>query len=199
MSRTCHSAWWAVHVASSILKAARNVEEGIFKTVIYSVSIYIVIRKVALNKAKHHFAYIFFITNILLESFVHEFDLWNEEMLFQSRFLSYFVGFTFTCHLFLSLSFPTFYSVHLCSCVNQPLRVEVCVFPSLCSSVFISCTCCPVLQLFLMCPGVPVPFWFSLSLCVSWVLFSLPLFPTLFAACISILFQLCYSSSPSVF
>lgn len=89
-------------------------------------SIYIVIRKVALNKAKHHFAYIFFITNILLESFVHEFDLWNEEMLFQSRFLSYFVGFTLACHLFLSLSFSSFYSVHL-----NLLRVEVCVFPSL--------------------------------------------------------------------
>lgn len=62
-------------------------KKGIFKTVIYSMSIYIVIRKVALNKAKHNFASIVFITNII-------FDLWNEEMLFQSRFLSYFVGFT---------------------------------------------------------------------------------------------------------
>lgn len=180
------------------LKLPEMLKKGIFKTVIYSVSIYIVIRKVALNKAKHNFASIVFITNII-------FDLWNEEMLFQSRFLSYFVGFTLAWRLFLSLSFPTFYSVHLCLCVNQPTACwSLCFSFSLCLSVFISCTCCPVLQLFLMCPGVPVPFWFSLSLCVSWVLFGLPLFltllfPTLFAACISILFQLCYSSSPSVF
>lgn len=42
------------------LKLPEMLKKGIFKTVIYSVSIYIIIRKVALNKAKHHFAYIFF-------------------------------------------------------------------------------------------------------------------------------------------
>lgn len=159
------------------LKLPEMLKKGIFKTVIYSMSIYIVIRKVALNKAKHNFASIVFITNII-------FDLWNEEMLFQSRFLSYFVGFTLAWRLFLSLSFPTFYSVHLCSCVNQPLRVEVCVFPSLsvCPSsspalVARSCNYSSCVPMFLFLSGslsVFVFLGFSLACLCSWPFCSRP-------------------------
>ena len=91
---------------------------------------------------------------------MHEFDLWNEVMLFQSRFPSYFVGFTLAWRLFLSLSFLAFYSVH-----QNSLCVEVCVFPSLSvrpssSPVFVarSCSYSSCVPMFLFLSG-------SISLC----------------------------------